>query len=89
MEKRYLTTSEVASALRVSSDTVLRLIDRGELPALRVSERIYRIPVPALERYERGPVKRRTVVHRRVADVADYGADEGVPEPEERLVGRA
>ncbi|HEY8868717.1 MAG TPA: helix-turn-helix domain-containing protein [Candidatus Limnocylindrales bacterium] len=89
MEKRYLTTSEVASALRVSSDTILRLIDRGELPALRVSERIYRIPVPAFERYERGSVKRRTVVHRQVPDVADYGAGEEIGEPEGRLAGRA
>lgn len=81
MERRYLTPAEVAEHLRVSSDTVLRLIERGDLPALRVSERIYRIPVPALARYERGPVKRRKVVYRKVVDVADYGADERIPEP--------
>lgn len=80
MQKRYMTTSEVADTLRVSTDTVLRLIERGELAALRVSERIYRIPVPAFERYERGLVARRRVVHRDVSDVEDYGATENVQE---------
>lgn len=79
MEKRYLTPSEVASELRVSTDTVLRLIDRGDLPAIRVSERIYRIPAPAFARYERGAVTRRRVVRRQVADIQDYGAGEDVP----------
>lgn len=74
MQKRYMTTSEVADTLRVSTDTVLRLIERGELAALRVSERIYRIPVPAFERYEQGVVARRGVVHRGVSDVEEYGA---------------
>lgn len=78
MEKRYLTPSEVASELRVSTDTVLRLIDRGDLPAIRVSERIYRIPVPAFVRYERGAVTRRRVVHRKVDDIQEYGAGEDV-----------
>jgi excisionase family DNA binding protein len=80
VERRYLTTSEVAQELRVSPDTVLRLIQRGELAALRISERIYRIPVPALARYIEGPVIRRPVVHRRVSDVADYGVGEGTTE---------
>lgn len=78
MEKRYLTPSEVASALRVSPDTVLRLIARGDLPAIRISERIYRIPAPAFARYERGAVKRRPVVRREVVDVEAYGEGEGV-----------
>ena len=79
MEKRYLTPREVASGLRVSTDTVLRLIDRGDLPAIRVSERIYRIPAPAFARYERGAVSRRRVVRRQVSDVAEFGAGEDVP----------
>lgn len=79
MENRYLTPSEVASELRVSTDTVLRLIDRGELPAIRVSERIYRIPAPAFERFKLGPVAKRPVVHRRVDDKADYGVGEEIP----------
>lgn len=79
MDKRYLTPSEVASELRVSADTVLRLIDRGDLPAIRVSERIYRIPAPAFARYERGAVSRRRVVRREVDDTQEYGAGEDVP----------
>ena len=79
MDKRYLTPSEVASELRVSTDTVLRLIDRGDLPAIRVSERIYRIPAPAFARYERGAVSRRRVVRRQVNDIQEYGTGEDVP----------
>lgn len=76
MDKRYLTPSEVASELRVSTDTVGRLIDRGDLPAIRVSARIYRIPVPAFARYERGSVTHRRVVHRQVDEIQEYGAGE-------------
>ena len=35
---RYLTVREVASTLRVSNMTVYRLINAGELPALRVGK---------------------------------------------------
>lgn len=84
MEKRYLTPSEVASELRVSTDTVLRLIDRGDLPAIRVSERIYRIPVPAFERFKLGPVARRPVVYRDVGELPDFGAGEELPGVEAR-----
>jgi len=83
--KRFLTTSEVASELRVSTDTVLRLIQSGTLPALRVSERLYRVPAPAFARFKGRPVFRRSVVHKEVRDTADYGAGEDVgrrlPEP--------
>jgi excisionase family DNA binding protein len=79
VDKRYLTPSEVASELRVSTDTVLRLIDRGDLPAIRVSERIYRIPAPAFARYERGAVSRRRVARRQASDIQEYGAGEDVP----------
>ncbi len=78
MEKRYLTTAEVAAQLRVSTDTVLRIIERGDLPALRISDRLFRIPVPALARFEQGPVARRRVVHREVDDIEDYGSGDDV-----------
>ncbi|MGZ8761193.1 MAG: excisionase family DNA-binding protein [Aeromicrobium sp.] len=78
MAKRFLTTSEVASELRVSTDTVLRLIQSGSLPALRVSERLYRVPAPAFARFKNGPVTRRSVVHAEVLDTADYGDGEDV-----------
>lgn len=35
---RYLTVREVASTLRVSNMTVYRLINAGELPAVRVGK---------------------------------------------------
>lgn len=78
MAKRFLTTSEVASELRVSTDTVLRLIQSGSLPALRVSERLYRVPAPAFAQFKGGRVPHRSVVHREVLDTADYGAGEDV-----------
>jgi excisionase family DNA binding protein len=65
---RYYTVAEAAEHLSVSHDTILRLIHAGTLPAIKVSERIYRIPRPAMARYESGvPVVRRGVVRRRLA----------------------
>jgi excisionase family DNA binding protein len=66
MNDRYLTPAEAAEQLRVSSDTVLRLIASGELAALRVSPRVIRIPVPAFEAFQAGRVPpKRGVVRRR------------------------
>lgn len=79
MTKRYLTPTEVAAELSVSPDTVLRMIKRGDLVAVKVSERLYRIPVPAFARYLRGPVKRRDVVNREVEEFPDFGAGEELP----------
>jgi len=45
-EPRWYTIKEVAERLRVSHDTVARMIAREELPAIRVSDRIVRIPAP-------------------------------------------
>ena len=80
---RYLTTAEVAQELRVSNDTVLRLIASGELPALRVSRRIVRIPTPAFVAFQAQRVRaRRAVVRRRRATEVTFGAGERVPELE-------
>ncbi len=80
MEQRLLTPQEAALRLRVSHDTILRMIDRDELPAIRFSQRIVRIPVPAVERLESGrQVDRRTVVRRRVAQGVEFGAAEAKP----------
>lgn len=78
MAARFLTPAEAAEELRVSPDTILRLISSGELAALRVSPRIIRIPVPAFEAFRAGrkPVLRR-VVRRRVATEPEIG--EAVP----------
>ncbi len=74
---RYLTPSEAATELRVSTDTVLRLIASGNLPALRVSARIIRIPVPAFVAFQAGrqPARRAVIRRKRATEVA-LGAGE-------------
>jgi excisionase family DNA binding protein len=47
---QFLTVSEVAGALRVSNMTVYRLVQSGQLPAVRVG-RSYRIREEDLDRY--------------------------------------
>lgn len=49
---RYLTVAEVADLMRLSRMTVYRLINRGELPAVRVG-RSFRVPQDALDAYLR------------------------------------
>lgn len=48
----FLTPVEVASELNVSVSTVLRLIHARKLPAIRVSERIYRIPAGSFDLFK-------------------------------------
>jgi excisionase family DNA binding protein len=77
VEQRWYSIKEAAERLGVSHDTVSRLVDRGELPAIRVSKRIVRIPVPAFEVYASGraPVRRR-VVRREVPEARPIASDE-------------
>lgn len=78
MAGRYFTISQAADRLEVSHDTVLRLVHAGTLPAVRVSERLYRIPRPALERFESGEqVVRRRVVRRRASEGVGFGTRDG------------
>ena len=78
---RYLTPSEAATELRVSTDTVLRLIASGALPALRVSPRIIRIPVPAFVAFQAGRRStRRAVVRRKRPTEVTLGAGERAPD---------
>lgn len=81
-QRRYLTPAEAADSLRVSTDTVLRLISSGELPAIRVSPRLIRIPIPAFEAFAAGrqPARRRVVTRRSPSEV-DLGAGERTIEP--------
>ena len=82
-EPRWYTIKEVAERLRVSHDTVARMIERDELPAIRVSARLVRIPAPALHLIERGAaVARRGVVRRRVSRSVSLGAGESLPAAE-------
>lgn len=77
MAGRWYSIREAAEALDVSHDTVGRLIERGDLPAIRVSERIVRIPATALDFYASGrKASPRRVVRRRVAEGVTLGAEE-------------
>ena len=48
--QRFATVAEVASLLRVSNMTVYRLVQAGQLPAVRVG-RSYRIKEADVDRY--------------------------------------
>jgi excisionase family DNA binding protein len=73
MERLYYTPREVAQILGISDDKVLQMVNAGEMPGLRVSPRITRIPIAAFDRWREGfvprarpvtigPAKRRVVV---------------------------
>lgn len=47
---RYLTVAEVAKTLRVSNMTVYRLINSGELPAVRIGKS-YRLREEDIDKY--------------------------------------
>jgi excisionase family DNA binding protein len=83
MAQRWYSIKEAAERLGVSHDTVSRLVERGELPAIRVSKRIVRIPIPAFEFYASGrtPTQRR-VIRRRVEEGIRFGVGERIGELE-------
>src|SRR6266540_3525459 len=68
---RYHTPREVAQRLRVSPTTVMRAIHEGRLFAVRVSDRVYRIPVGALARFEDGDESRITVPSVDVSELSE------------------
>jgi excisionase family DNA binding protein len=55
--KRFVTPADVAGELDISTSTVLRKIHRGEIPAIAVSNRIYRIPAASFELFKAGRLK--------------------------------
>lgn len=80
--KQFVSPSEVAGELDVSTATVLRLIHAGALPAIRVSERIYRIPIASFEIYKAGALRGQPPIRvRRVAEQPKLGEGEDLPEP--------
>jgi excisionase family DNA binding protein len=88
MPRLYYTPKEVADILQISDDAVLDLVNRGALPALRISPRITRVPIAAFDRWREGYTpRRRRVAIRPVRRVVDVGGDEAIPEP--RRMARA
>lgn len=78
--KRFYSPQEVAQLLGVSPTTVMTRIRDGGLPAVRVSERIYRIPIPAFERFvSTAPAPEFEIALRRVARVKKLGEPIGAP----------
>lgn len=55
--KQFLSPADIAEELGISSTTVLRMIHSGELPAILVSDRIYRIPAASFEMYKAGTLR--------------------------------
>jgi excisionase family DNA binding protein len=78
--KRFYSPQEVAVLLGVSPTTVMSRIHDGALPAVRVSERIYRIPVPAFERFvSTRPAPNFEIKYRRVGRVKKLGEPIATP----------
>lgn len=87
MTKLYYTPREVAEILDISDDSVLEMVKRGDMPGLRVSPRITRIPIAAFDLWREGyRPRRRTVSVGRARRRVDVGADESVPQPRELTV---
>ena len=85
MERRYYTPREVADLLRVSPTTVMTMIHDGRLYAVHVSERIYRVPVGAVDRLQAGPRSEPTVTETVVDALEPVG--EELPVRKRDLVG--
>ena len=83
MDRLYYTPKEVAEALRISDDAVLDLIHRGDMPALRVSARIIRIPAAGFDAWREGrkPVRRRVRISE-ASGPKDINIGEGEQLPE-------
>jgi excisionase family DNA binding protein len=58
--KQFLTPGDVAAESGIRPRTVIRMIHMGELPAIGVSERTYRIPTASFEMYKAGTLRTMT-----------------------------
>jgi excisionase family DNA binding protein len=52
-EVQYLTVAEVARDLRIGAMTVYRMIHKGEIEAIQIHSRCFRIPVKSYTAYKR------------------------------------
>ncbi len=59
-KKQFLSPADIAQELDISTATVLRMVHAGSLPAIRVSERIYRIPSASFDMYKAGTLRAAT-----------------------------
>ena len=88
--KQFLSPADVARELDISTSTVLRLIHAGDLPAIAVSARIYRIPMASFEMFTAG-----TLTQPAMAPLGgprprpDIGRGERLPTPTHRPLARA
>ena len=57
MTNEVLTPAEVAKALSVSMDTVYKLIAEGEIKAVRIGQKLWRIDKRQLNSYMKGQKK--------------------------------
>ena len=86
MDRLYYTPKEVADILRISDDAVVDLVNRGDLPALRVSPRIIRIPVAGFDLWRSGSApKRRHIGIRLATKKLEIGAGEVLLERSQTL----
>jgi len=80
MPKFYYTPREAAEILSISDDAVLDLINRGDMPGIRLSPRITRIPIAAFDRWREGyRPRRRTVSIAPARRQFAIGEDEKLP----------
>jgi excisionase family DNA binding protein len=86
-DKQFLSPTDIASELSVSASTVLRLIHEQRLPAIRVSERIYRIPITAFEKYKAGALESPSParISPEISKRPRIGAGEALPETPEAV----
>lgn len=50
MESMILSATEAANTLKIKTETMLQLLESGEIPAMRMG-RNWKVPVKSLERY--------------------------------------
>jgi excisionase family DNA binding protein len=53
MEVKYLNKGDIAKALGISGRTVLRLAERGVIPAVRMGPKLIRFPKEEFEAWEK------------------------------------
>jgi excisionase family DNA binding protein len=88
--KPFLSPADVARELGISASTVLRLIHAGDLPAIAISARIYRIPAASFELFKAGRIRQPEMAPLGgVKPRPQIGRDELLPVAPKRPLARA